>query len=118
VATGVWPLLHRRSFETVTGPKVDWWLVQTVGVLVSVVGATLLAAGMRRRVAPELRALGIGCALGLAAIDVVHVSRGRIARVYLLDAAAEAALATSWWAAARRDGRSAGVSRPPAGRDA
>lgn len=26
--TGIWPLVHRRSFERVTGPKSDYWLVQ------------------------------------------------------------------------------------------
>jgi hypothetical protein len=29
--TGVWPLLHMASFEAVTGPKVDDWLVKMVG---------------------------------------------------------------------------------------
>jgi hypothetical protein len=31
LATGVWSLVHRRSFERVTGPKEDYWLVQAVG---------------------------------------------------------------------------------------
>jgi hypothetical protein len=30
VATCVWPLLNRQSFEAITGRKVDFWLVQTV----------------------------------------------------------------------------------------
>src|SRR5438067_11801258 len=46
VATGIWPLLHMPSFEAVTGPKVDKWLVRTVGVLVSVVGGVLVAADL------------------------------------------------------------------------
>ena len=41
--TGVWPLLSIRTFEAVTGPKVDRWLVKTVGLLVAVIGASLLA---------------------------------------------------------------------------
>jgi hypothetical protein len=36
--TGLWPLFHRRSFEAVTGPKTDYWLVRTVGVLVAAIG--------------------------------------------------------------------------------
>ena len=28
VVTGVWPLLHMASFEAVTGPKTDDWLVR------------------------------------------------------------------------------------------
>ena len=33
-ATGLWPLMHMPSFEAVTDPKEDKWLVRTVGVLV------------------------------------------------------------------------------------
>ncbi len=50
VLTGIWPLLSIRTFERVTGPKVDRWLVKTVGVLVTVIGGVLLLAGSRRRV--------------------------------------------------------------------
>jgi hypothetical protein len=105
-ATGVWPLLSRRSFEAVTGRKTDWWLVQTVGVLVSAVGVTLTAAGANGRVGPELRHLAAGSAVGLAAIDVVHASRGRISKVYLLDAAGELALAAAWLTLELADRRS------------
>ena len=38
VATGVWPIVHLRSFEAVTGPKLEGWLVKTVGALIAVVG--------------------------------------------------------------------------------
>lgn len=102
LVTGIWPLLHMRSFERVTGPKVDHWLVRTVGVLISVIGAVLLLGGRRGRVGPELRLLAAGSALGLAGIDVVYVSRRRISPVYLLDAVAELALAAAWAIAARR----------------
>jgi hypothetical protein len=39
--TGIWPLLHLASFEAVTGPKTDDWLVKMVGLLAAVIGATL-----------------------------------------------------------------------------
>jgi hypothetical protein len=110
-ATGVWPLISRRSFEAVTGPKADWWLVQTVGVLVTTIGATLTGAGIGGRVDPSLRRLAAGSALGLAAIDVVHVARGRISKVYLLDAAGELVVAAAWVAlAAERRGHGASVA--------
>jgi hypothetical protein len=99
--TGVWPLLSIRTFEAVTGPKVDRWLVKTVGVLIGVIGSVLIAAGRRRRVTGELVALGAGSAAGLAAIDVVYAARGRIRRVYLLDAALEALLLAAWAVATR-----------------
>ncbi len=42
LASGAWPLVHYPSFEAVTGPKEDDWLVKTIGGLIAVVGATLL----------------------------------------------------------------------------
>jgi hypothetical protein len=92
VATGVAPFVSRRAFEAITGPKQEWWLVETVGVLVTAVGGGIAAAAARDRVTPELAAIAAGCAGGLAAIDVVYVARGRIAPTYLLDAAAQLAL--------------------------
>jgi hypothetical protein len=44
LATGIWPLLSRRTFERITGPKTDFWLAQTVGVLVGSIGGTLVLA--------------------------------------------------------------------------
>jgi hypothetical protein len=96
VATGVWPLVSRRTFERVTGPKAEFWLAQTVGVLVASIGAGLAQNLRHRDAPPELRTIAIASAAGLALIDVIFVSRGRIRRVYLADAAAEAALIAAW----------------------
>jgi hypothetical protein len=95
-ATGIWPIVDMRSFEAVTGPKVDKWLVRTVGVLVAAIGGALISAGARRAVTPEIAGLAIGSAAGLGLIDVIYASRGRISRIYLADAAAEAAVITAW----------------------
>jgi hypothetical protein len=92
VATGVAPFVSRRAFEAVTGPKREWWLVETVGVLVTAVGAGVAAAAARDRVTPEITTIATGCAAGLAAIDIVYVVRGRISPAYLADAAAQIAL--------------------------
>jgi hypothetical protein len=94
--TGIWPLLHIRSFEWVSGPKVDRWLVKTVSALIAVIGTAIGLAAWRRRLTPEIEALGVGSALALASVDVVYVARRRIRWVYLLDAAAEVALAAAW----------------------
>jgi hypothetical protein len=96
LATGVWPLVHMPSFEAVTGPKVDKWLVRTVGVLVGVVGGTLIAAAARRELTAETAALAVGSAVGLGTIDTVYASRGRISRLYLLDACLEAGIVGAW----------------------
>lgn len=102
VVTGVWPLLDMVSFQVVTGPKTDLWLVRTVGVLVSVVGAVLIAASRSRRVTPEIVMLAVGSALGLAAIDLRYALAGRISAVYLADAAVEIGLSLVWWIGWRR----------------
>jgi hypothetical protein len=94
LATGLWPIVHIESFLIVTGPKIDLWLVKTVGVLVAVIGAALLSASRARRITDEIILLGAGSALGLAIIDVVYARR--ISSVYLADAAAELCLVAVW----------------------
>lgn len=94
--TGIWPLVSIRTFQMVTGPKADLWLVRTVGVLVTVIGAVLTMAGLRRKATPEIALLGAGSAAGLTGIDLIYVARERIANVYLLDAVAEIALVVLW----------------------
>jgi hypothetical protein len=92
VATGIMPFVSRRAFETATGPKREWWLVQTVGALVSVIGAVLLSGAGRRRETDELLGLAAGSAAALAGIDAVYVARRRISPRYLVDAAVQAGL--------------------------
>jgi hypothetical protein len=94
--TGFWPLISRKTFEKVTGPKHDFWLVNTVGVVIGSIGLSLISAGYHRRVTPEIRGLGIGAASGLAAIDLVYVTKNRIPRIYLLDAVAEIGMISGW----------------------
>ena len=102
LVTGVWPLVHMPSFIAVTGPKTDLWLVRTVGVLVTVLGAVLIAASRTRRLTPEIVMLAVGSALGLAAVDLRYALAGRISAVYLADAAVELALSLLWWIGWRR----------------
>jgi hypothetical protein len=97
LGTGAWPLLHRRSFEFVTGRKRDFWLVQTVGVLVGAVGLGLGQAALSPGKVPrEVRTIAIAGATGLTMVDLWFVTRGRISKVYLADAAAELALVVAW----------------------
>jgi hypothetical protein len=96
VVSGIWPVLHIRSFEAISGSKVDRWLVKTVGGLIAVVGAALGLAVRRNRVTPEIELVATGSAGVLATIDVVYVAKRRISPIYLLDALAEAALIAGW----------------------
>jgi len=100
--TGVWPLVSPGTFQMVTGPKVDVWLVKTAGVLIAVIGGVLTLAGWRRRITDEIRLLAVGSALGLAAIDIYYAARRRISPIYLLDAALELAISALWFVMPRR----------------
>src|SRR5918994_2688297 len=94
VATGVWPYAHRRSFERVTGPKEDYWLVQTVGALAIAIGASLGIAVRRRGREPETIVLGTASciAFGLASVRASQTE----SRVYLGDALLEVAFLAAW----------------------
>src|SRR3954452_1725094 len=96
ILTGVWPLVHIRSFMAVTGPKRDLWLVRTVGAVVSAVGLALATAAWSGEFPAAIFVLAVGSALALTAIDVIYVWAGAISKIYLLDAAAEIALVAGW----------------------
>jgi hypothetical protein len=86
LATGVAPFLSRRAFELITGRKHDWWLVQTVGLLVAPLGALLTAASLRGNLSNREKNLAITTAVSLGSIETVYALRRRISLVYLLDA--------------------------------
>jgi len=103
VVTGVWPLISLRTFEKVTGPKPEGWLVKTAGTLIAGIGAVLALAGARKRVTPEMVTLAVATAAGLTAIDLYYAGvRRRISPVYLLDAVVELGIIGAW-ALARRE---------------
>jgi hypothetical protein len=85
--TGFWPLFSMRTFEAVTGPKTDDWLVQTVGVLAATIGAALFVGSRRLPPNRETLTLSILSAVSFAGVDVVFVSQGIISQIYLVDAA-------------------------------
>jgi hypothetical protein len=98
--TGLWPIVHLRSFEAVTGKKRDTWLVRTMGGLIAAVGGALLVAAFERPTRSS-RVLGMASAAALAAADLVFAGKGRISRIYFADAAAEAGLVAAWLATER-----------------
>ena len=93
--TGLWALVAYRSFEAVTGPKREPWLVKTVG-LHTVVIAAALAADPHGRTAAGRR-LGIGSAASFAAVAIYYaLIRRRIRPIYLADAIVELAFLAAW----------------------
>jgi hypothetical protein len=101
LVSGIWPILHMSSFVAVTGPKVDLWLVKTVGSLLATFGAGLLIAARRKQISAEIKFLGAAFPLVLAVIDINYVARGVIDRIYLLDAAVELVIAIAWLVSGR-----------------
>jgi hypothetical protein len=99
IATGAWPIVSMRTFEAVTGPKHDDWLVRIVGALAVVIGGGLLAGRDHPSV---IRPFAVGGAVAFAAADVIGVASGRLRRIYLLDAALESVLLAAWGAGALR----------------
>lgn len=96
VVSGLWPVLHLRSFEAVTGRKQDGWLAQTTGGLIAAVGAALAIGAVETPRSRALAVLGMGAAAVLGTADVVFTARRRIRKVYLLDALAEGAVIAAW----------------------
>jgi energy-converting hydrogenase Eha subunit E len=102
VLTGIWPLVDIASFEAVTGPKVELWLVRTVGVLVIVIGGVLVFAARRNSIGLEITALAVGSALGLAGIDAIYALSRTIPPIYLADAVLELGFVAGWLLGWRR----------------
>jgi hypothetical protein len=101
LVTGLWPVLHLRSFEAITGTKRDGWLAQTTGGLIAAIGLALITGARERPPSPGQRVLGVASALALGISDVVFAGTRRISRIYLLDALAETIVLAAWL---RKDG--------------
>jgi hypothetical protein len=91
LVTGIWPIVHLRSFYAVTGRKREGWLVQTFGALIAGTGAALAQkqSGAGREV-QERVAFSAGVAL--VASELIFVARRRISPIYLADALLETLL--------------------------
>jgi hypothetical protein len=95
MTTGIWPIVHRPSFERVTGPKRDFWLVRVVGGLVAVTGLALAMAVVRGRRSPEVQAVAAGSAVVLTAADV-WAGRNQ-SKMYFADVPAQALFTPAWF---------------------
>ena len=95
LVTGLWPLLHFRSFEGLTGPKPDRFVVESTGLLFAATGATLASAAGEDGPEPPVRVLGalVAAASTLAALR----HRPQLRAVYLADAAVQVTLAALVW---------------------
>jgi hypothetical protein len=102
IATGLWPLVHRASFERVTGGKKDFWLVRTVGGLAAATGLAMGVAAVRGSKPPETAVLALATGSVFAVADV-RAARTE-SHIYLADALLQAAFAPAWLASWKRAG--------------
>lgn len=105
LATGVWPLLHRGSFERVTGKKDEFWLVRTVGGLAATTGVSLAVSVIKGSKRTETVALALGSSIvfGLADAHAAHAQ----SRLYLGDVVVQLGCLPAWFAAWDADAPSA-----------
>lgn len=85
VTTGLWPLLHLRSFAAVAGPKPDRFQTQTTGALFAAVGVALWSGDPQSRATRVLAGSTAAAALGT---ELLHLRRLR--KVFAAEACLEA----------------------------
>src|SRR5687767_7583157 len=83
--TGLWPLFHIGSFQGVTGPKTDLWLVKMVALLTALIGFLILRSGVRKEGRTEIFLLAVISAACYCGIDLYYGMRAVISPVYLAD---------------------------------
>ncbi len=93
---GIWPLVGIVSFQRVTGPKTDLWLVYTIGLLLVVIGCAIMLSAYRKKIPHEIAFLAISTAIVLIGIEVVFIFKGVISAIYLLDTVVQGLLVLGW----------------------
>jgi hypothetical protein len=97
VATGLWAVILPSSFQKVTGPKTDIWLLKAFSLLIAIVGGVVGVFSRRSESLGEARFLAISSAATFAGIDVYYSTKGTISKVYLLDAVVQLILGIKIW---------------------
>ena len=110
---GAWPLVHLRSFEVVTGPKLEEWLTKGVGASWLNVGIHLIETSRHGgRVRRDVRALAVRMAATFALFDFHYAGRRRrISPVYLINGFIQLGFVALWGLEKLADERA--QKRPP-----
>lgn len=97
--TGIWPMVHLRSFEALTGPKPDRFVTEATGLLFAATGTTLAVAARQGSGDRPSRVLSAIVPIMSTFVTLRH--RPALRLTYLADATAQCALA-AWVAASHR----------------
>jgi hypothetical protein len=84
-----------QSFEKVSGPKKNDWLVKTVSLLLIADAICFASALLMNLVSFPVFLLAVSSATALFMIDVIYVVKKIISSVYLFDAVIELAFIVS-----------------------
>ena len=95
-STALWGIIDIDSFQAVTGPKTDLWLVKTVSVVLLAIGISFIMQALRPGNPLPIMLLAILSSAGLATIDMYYAFRDVISPVYLADAVVEIIFFISW----------------------
>lgn len=93
--TGLWPIIHYSSFEKITGPKADVWLVIVVGWFITICSAAMFSSYFGN-ISREGLVIALGTPVILGTLDVYYVLKKEISKVYLIDAVLEFFFAVCW----------------------
>lgn len=94
--TGIWPIVDIKSFQLVTGPKTDLWLVKMVGLLTVAISLLLFVIAKRRLITTESIVLILGSSISYLSIDVYYSLNRVISYIYLADAVLQLIIILIW----------------------
>jgi hypothetical protein len=111
--TGLWPIVDIESFQSVTGPKTDLWMLRTLGLLLAIVGSVLLFSTRHGKPPLEIVVLALAMATALLLVDFIVVFSRTVPLRYLFDAVMQAGLIFWWTRAAKAPKVPAGLPPTP-----
>ena len=85
-----------ETFLKVREPKIDLWLVKTVGIILAVIGFVLIVAQVNAQISAPIIILAIGSTLSLARVEFIEAAKRVISPIYPGDALLELIL-IGWW---------------------
>jgi hypothetical protein len=94
--TGVWPIIHIRSFMAVTGYKTDVWLVKTVGALLIPLSVCLFMHLFVKTDKRPVFVLGTLTSVAFICIDFYYAVNDVISDIYQLDGLIQVLFLSAW----------------------
>lgn len=93
---GLWPLVDMQSFESVTGPRSDHWLVRSLAGMLIIVGAALIWSVQRGHIDHSMRGVAAGSSGMLALVALISGMNGPVDPVSVIGASLHGVLALCW----------------------